>query len=185
MPTQVQFRRGSTAQNNSFTGAAGELSVNSDINTLRVHDGTTAGGHELAKSNLSNTSGIGILTATKFVGTAFTGSSYTVTGGTSNQFLKADGSLDSNPYILGVGIATAAGLVGVGVTLIDFRGTAVSSVSPVVAGISTVTLLGGGGGGGGTNLVTILSRAGIGITISAPSSALTVYGRSTNTIISI
>jgi len=49
MPTQVQFRRGTTAQNNSFTGAAGEISVNTSNNTIRVHDGATAGGFELAK----------------------------------------------------------------------------------------------------------------------------------------
>jgi len=49
MPTQVQFRRGTTAQNNSFTGAAGELSVNTSNNTIRVHDGSTTGGFELAK----------------------------------------------------------------------------------------------------------------------------------------
>ena len=48
MPTQVQFRRGTTAQNNSFTGAAGELSVNTSNSTIRVHDGSTAGGSELA-----------------------------------------------------------------------------------------------------------------------------------------
>jgi hypothetical protein len=48
MPTQVQFRRGTTAQNNSFTGAAGELSVNTSNSTIRVHDGSTLGGSELA-----------------------------------------------------------------------------------------------------------------------------------------
>ena len=48
MPTQVQFRRGTTAQNNSFTGAAGELSVNTSNSTVRVHDGSTPGGSELA-----------------------------------------------------------------------------------------------------------------------------------------
>ena len=49
MPTQVQFRRGTTAQNNSFTGAAGELSINTSNNTIRVHNGSTSGGFELAK----------------------------------------------------------------------------------------------------------------------------------------
>jgi len=49
MPTQVQFRRGTTAQNNAFTGAIGELSVNTSNNTIRVHDGTTVGGFELAR----------------------------------------------------------------------------------------------------------------------------------------
>ena len=59
MPTEVQFRRGTTAQNNSFTGAAGELSVNTTNNSLRIHDGSTAGGFELAKADLSNTVGTG------------------------------------------------------------------------------------------------------------------------------
>tara|TARA_R110000868_G_scaffold382366_1_gene648922 strand:- start:911 stop:1525 length:615 start_codon:yes stop_codon:yes gene_type:complete len=44
MPTVVQFRRGTTAQNNVFTGAAGEISYDNQVNNLRVHDGTTAGG---------------------------------------------------------------------------------------------------------------------------------------------
>ncbi len=47
MPTQLQFRRGTTSQNNSFTGAAGELSVDTDTNGIRVHDGSTAGGHQV------------------------------------------------------------------------------------------------------------------------------------------
>ena len=47
MPTQVQFRRGTTAQNDSFTGAAGELSIDTQLKTLRVHDGTTQGGTAL------------------------------------------------------------------------------------------------------------------------------------------
>jgi len=55
MPTQVQFRRGTTAQNNNFTGAIGEISVNTSNNTIRVHDGSTVGGFELAKTgNLSS-----------------------------------------------------------------------------------------------------------------------------------
>ena len=49
MPTQVQWRRGTTTQNNSFTGAEGELSVDTTLDTLRVHDGSTAGGHRLFK----------------------------------------------------------------------------------------------------------------------------------------
>jgi hypothetical protein len=44
MPTQVQFRRGTTSQNNAFTGAAGEVSVDTTLNVLRIHDGSTAGG---------------------------------------------------------------------------------------------------------------------------------------------
>ena len=44
MPTIVQFRRGTTAQNNAFTGANGEISVDTSDGRLVLHDGSTAGG---------------------------------------------------------------------------------------------------------------------------------------------
>lgn len=47
MPTEVKFRRGTTLQNDAFTGAAGELSVDTQKGTIRVHDGSTQGGFEL------------------------------------------------------------------------------------------------------------------------------------------
>lgn len=47
MPTQVQFRRGTTTQNNSFTGAVGEVTVDTTLKVLRVHDGSAAGGQQL------------------------------------------------------------------------------------------------------------------------------------------
>jgi hypothetical protein len=70
MATQVQLRRGTTAQNNSFTGAVGELSIDTDIKTIRIHDGSTAGGFGIAKSDLSNVSNVGVLTATDFNSTS-------------------------------------------------------------------------------------------------------------------
>ena len=45
MAVQVQLRRGTSSQNDSFTGAAGEVTVDTTNQTLRVHDGSTAGGH--------------------------------------------------------------------------------------------------------------------------------------------
>lgn len=45
MPTtQVQFRRGTTTQNDAFTGAIAEITVDTTLDTIRVHDGVTAGG---------------------------------------------------------------------------------------------------------------------------------------------
>ena len=49
MATQVQFRRGTTTEHNSFTGAAAEVTVDTTLDTLRVHDGSTAGGVRIAK----------------------------------------------------------------------------------------------------------------------------------------
>jgi len=54
MATQLQIRRGTTAQMNAFTGAEGELAVNTTTDTLHVHDGATAGGKALARADGSN-----------------------------------------------------------------------------------------------------------------------------------
>jgi len=51
MARQVQLRRGTTAQNDKFTGAPGEVTVDTDRNTLRVHDGVTPGGTKLARED--------------------------------------------------------------------------------------------------------------------------------------
>ena len=44
MARQIQFRRGTTAQHDSFTGAVGEVTVDTDKDVVVVHDGSTAGG---------------------------------------------------------------------------------------------------------------------------------------------
>jgi microcystin-dependent protein len=50
MPTQLQFRRGTTSQNNSFTGAVGEITVDTDTDALILHDGSSSGGIEILPS---------------------------------------------------------------------------------------------------------------------------------------
>ena len=44
MAKQIQLRRGTTAENNAFTGALGELTYDTEKKQLRVHDGNTVGG---------------------------------------------------------------------------------------------------------------------------------------------
>jgi microcystin-dependent protein len=55
---QVKLRRGTEAEhdttNGGFTGAEGEVTVDTTNDTLRVHDGTTAGGVRLAKLSEAN-----------------------------------------------------------------------------------------------------------------------------------
>jgi hypothetical protein len=57
MSTQVQIRRGNTAQTAAFTGSIAELTVDTDKRVVVVHDGTTAGGNPLIKANASITTG--------------------------------------------------------------------------------------------------------------------------------
>lgn len=47
MATQLQLRRGTTAENDVFTGAVGELTMDTDTNGLRIHDGNTTGGFDV------------------------------------------------------------------------------------------------------------------------------------------
>tara|TARA_B100000524_G_C23648319_1_gene369275 strand:- start:692 stop:1093 length:402 start_codon:yes stop_codon:yes gene_type:complete len=49
MSTQVRLRGGTTAEHSSFTGAEREVTVDTTLDTLVVHDGVTAGGITLAK----------------------------------------------------------------------------------------------------------------------------------------
>jgi hypothetical protein len=79
MPTVVQFRRGTTAQNNAFTGSVGELSIDTDIDTIRVHDGSTAGGFELVQRTATQTLTNKTLTSPSLTTPSVTGN-ITVTG---------------------------------------------------------------------------------------------------------
>lgn len=87
MATQVQTRRGTTAEHSTFTGAIGEVTVDITKDTLVVHDGSTAGGFPAAREDLSNVSSIAdsklatISTAGKVSGSAIT--SGTIGGSTA------------------------------------------------------------------------------------------------------
>ena len=50
MAKQLQLRRGTTTEHSSFTGAVGEVTVDTSKNTLVLHDGVTAGGFPLTSS---------------------------------------------------------------------------------------------------------------------------------------
>lgn len=47
----IQIYRGTTTQNDAYTGSAGELTMDTTNNQLRLHDGTTAGGHIIGASS--------------------------------------------------------------------------------------------------------------------------------------
>ena len=89
MATQIQFRRGTTAEHSTFTGVVGEVTVDTDKDTAVVHDGSTAGGIPLAKessltakANLSGATFTGTVTfdnATVSEVTAITSSSNAAT----------------------------------------------------------------------------------------------------------
>ena len=58
MSTAVQRRRGTNTEHDSFTGLEGEISVNTTNESVHVHDGSTAGGFEMARADLDNVANI-------------------------------------------------------------------------------------------------------------------------------
>lgn len=54
MATQVQFRRGTTVETALFTGATGEVTVDTIKSTCVVHDGSQAGGFPLLREDGTN-----------------------------------------------------------------------------------------------------------------------------------
>ena len=62
MAKLLKLRRGTTSQHGSFTGAEGEVTVDTDKDTLVVHDGSTQGGHPVAAEDMANVSSTNIVT---------------------------------------------------------------------------------------------------------------------------
>jgi acyl-[acyl carrier protein]--UDP-N-acetylglucosamine O-acyltransferase len=110
---RVQFRRGTDAEHSNFTGASGELTVNTTNNSVHVHDGVTLRGHELLKRDFSNSIG-GTINGAVTVSNNLIVSSYVQFGSslTVDSFvgLSSDVTIGKN---LGIGHSlTVTGFVG-------------------------------------------------------------------------
>ena len=102
MATQVQFRRGTTAEHSGFKGADGEVTVDTSIKTLVVHDALTNGGFPILRQDGSNSQlerGSTTNCALKFAGDPNTGlispaadEIALVTGGSSRLTIDANGA---------------------------------------------------------------------------------------------
>lgn len=96
---EVKLRRGTTAQHSTFTGAEGEVTVDTDKDTVVVHDGTTVGGHELLKGDNSN---LDVGASSVVVNEGGADVDFRVEGATNTNLIVADAGQDA------VGIAAAA-----------------------------------------------------------------------------
>lgn len=61
MAKLLKLRRGTTTQHGSFTGAEGEVTIDTTKDTAVVHDGSQAGGRPLAREDMNNVSSANIL----------------------------------------------------------------------------------------------------------------------------
>ena len=106
MATAIQRRRGTTSQHSSFTGLAGEITIDTDKNTIVVHDGSTAGGIPLAKS--SEVSALGgaditdVVAGAGLTGGATSGSATINVIGGNGITVNADEVITDDTYIKGL-----------------------------------------------------------------------------------
>lgn len=107
MPTQLQLRRGTTVQHSSFTGAVGEVTVNTTKKTAVIHDGSTAGGLELLRADMSNVfaSATPTITSLNTSGNVDIGGNLTVTGTTTfNGGTITMGDADTDNVVFGADV---------------------------------------------------------------------------------
>ena len=103
MATQVQFRRGTTAEHSGFKGADGEVTVDTSLKTVVIHDAITNGGFPVLRQDGSNTQferGSTTNCALKFAGDPNTGlispaadEIALVTGGVSRLTIDSNGAV--------------------------------------------------------------------------------------------
>lgn len=102
MATQVQFRRGTTAEHSGFKGADGEVTVDTSLKTVVIHDAIQNGGYPLLRQDGSNSQlerGVTTNCALKFAGDPNTGlispasdEIALVTGGVSRLTIDSNGA---------------------------------------------------------------------------------------------
>ena len=154
-----------------------DLANNSIVNVVNITaSGNVSVGGTLTYEDVENIDSVGLITArtgikigpSAGVGGTFSANGSYITSGiiTAASFSGSGANLTSLPsaqltgalpaidgsaltgVISGVGIKTASGNVGFGVTFFDFRGSGVGEITTPSAGISTINITGGGGGGG-------------------------------------
>jgi hypothetical protein len=132
MPTVLQFRRGTTSQNNSFTGSAGELSIDTDLDVIRVHDGLTAGGFAQ----------VGLNAAQTITNKIYNGTSVSVTGNVSGGNLVTSGLITATGNINGGNLNITGGIYDTGVLILATAASSAIALAPNGSNVVVVSTTG-------------------------------------------
>jgi len=117
-----------------------------DSSALQIKEIPANDNLDLATNNIINVVDInasGVVTATSFSGSG-AGLTSIPAGQLTGTLPAIDGSALTG-VISGIGINTEGGNVGFGVTILDFRGSGVSTITAPVSGISTINIIGSSG----------------------------------------
>jgi hypothetical protein len=201
MADQLQLRGGTTAETATFTGALREVTVDTDKDTLVVHDNALAGGYPLLRQDLSNlpagtidnadinasaaivdTKLATIATAGKVSGTAITSGNIS----TSGSFTSTSTVTGTNLIPTGSGVPTN----GIYLPAANSVAVATNGVERVEFGTSEVVFNDGGAnydfrieGDTNANLFFVdASAEAVGIGNSAPEEKLDIQGAGRTTL---
>ena len=166
MSTQVQFRRGTTLETTNFTGAIGEVTVDTTKNVCVVHDASKAGGYPLMREDGVNSAlalGSPANCSLKFVNNPNTGiyspgvdQVAIATAGVQRLLIDASGNI-TNP-----GALTAASFIPTGAS-VPVNGLYLPGANQVA--LST----------GGTGRLFVGSTGNVGVGTSSPGTRLDVF----------
>lgn len=145
MAIQLQLRRGTASQTATFTGATSEVTLNATNHSLHIHDGSTAGGFETARADLTNViqgSNLNLNSG------SFTGTNLTLLGGAviaGSVSITSGTTIGGNLGVTGNTTITGTLTVNGNITL---NGTSETINSTVTTIVDPIIRLGTSSGGG-------------------------------------
>ena len=138
---RVLLKRGNTIQSNSYTGPIGEVTMDTDIKTIRIHDGLTAGGHLIptqanmqSYANVAVASGLAAVNAN--VATLATNVATLTTGATAaNTAMKS--YVDSQITSIVGGAPTVLDTLGEIATALDNDANVAATLTNSIAAVNS------------------------------------------------
>ena len=170
MSTQVQYRRGTNAQNAAFTGALAEITVDTTNGTLRVHDGITAGGSNIATvayvtAQISALSANSISSGTSNVRVVSSGGNVTTSvGGNANVLVITSTGANIAGTLNATGNANVGNLGATTVVATTLTGTLSTAAQTSITSVGTLGALAVTGNTTSGNFVGTLNGSGANVT---------------------